>query len=183
MRRAFDPPHRTRKPARSFDDSLAQSCLHSEQGREWRAAGDLCHFLLELDDTIPDFFAHVDRDARELPRGTRILEDRSGRSQLTKIAPELIDFPLHGAAHILRGHFQFAAGDREWTVISIGRGTTLVRMLEFVEFGGSNFRVITVSGFPRLADSMNLFLFAHSGVVLLVIEIIYQNIDLRSPRF
>ena len=56
-------------------------------------------------------------------------------------------------------------------------------MLEFVEFGGINFRVIPVSGFPRLGDSMNLFLFAHSGVVLLVIEIIYQNIDLRSPRF
>jgi hypothetical protein len=183
MRRAFDPPQRARKPARSFDDSLAQSRLHSEQGRERRAAGDLGHFLLKLDDTISDFLAHVDSDARELPRGTRILEDRSGRSQLTKIVPELIDFPLHGAAHILRSHFQFAAGDREYTVISISRASTLATMLEFVEFGVINFRVIPVSGFARLADFMNLFMFAHSGVVLLVIEIVYQNIDLRSSRF
>ena len=36
-------------------------------------------------------------------RAERILEDRSGRSQLTKIVPQLLDFPLHGAAHILRG--------------------------------------------------------------------------------
>ena len=57
MRRAFDPPHRTRKPARSFDDSLAQSGLYSEQRRERRAAGDLGHFLLELDDSISDFLA------------------------------------------------------------------------------------------------------------------------------
>ena len=67
MRRAFDPQHRTRKPARSFDDSPAQSCLHSEQERERRAAGALGHFLLELDDTISDFLAHVDSDAQ---RGT-----------------------------------------------------------------------------------------------------------------
>jgi hypothetical protein len=73
MRRAFGPPYRTRKPARSSDDSLAQSCLHSEQGRERRAAGDLGHFLLELDDTISDFLARVDSDARELPRGTAFL--------------------------------------------------------------------------------------------------------------
>jgi hypothetical protein len=64
----------------------------------------------------------------------------------------------------LRGLFQFAAGDREYTIISISRGSTLARMLEFVEFGGINFRVIPVSGFARLADFMNLFLLAHFGV-------------------
>ena len=90
---------------------------------------------------------------------------------------------LHGVSHILRRLFQLAAGDREYTVISISRGSTLAKMLELVEFGGINLCVMLVSGFAWLADFMNLFLFAHSGVVLLVIEIIYQNIDLRSPRF
>jgi hypothetical protein len=189
MWRAFDPPHRTRKPARSFDDSLAQSCLHSEQRGERRAAGDLGHFLLELDDSISDFLARVDSEARELTRGARIPEARSGRSQLTKIVPELLDFPLHGAAHILRGHFQFAAGDREYTVISISRGSTLARMLEFVEFSGSNLGVMLVLGVARIADLMDFFVFAHFGVVLLCAKFqiglatSYQNIVLRSPRF
>ncbi len=93
VRRAFDPPHRTRKPARSFDDSLAQPGLHPKQRRERRAAGDLGHFLVELDESISDLLGRVDNAARELPRGARILEDRSGRSKLAKILSQLLDLP------------------------------------------------------------------------------------------
>jgi hypothetical protein len=176
MRRAFEPPHRTCKPARSFDDSLAQTGLNSEQRRERCAAGDLGHFLLELDDSISECLAHLDSDARELPRGTRTPEDRSGRSKLTKISPQLLDHLLHGIAHILRGLLQSAAGDRAYTVISISRGSTLAKML--VEIGGINLRVMLVSGFAPIADLMNLFLFAHFGVVLLMTEL--ENVDLSA---
>src|SRR6266481_6330266 len=157
MWRAFDPPHRTRKPARSFDYSLAQSGLHSEQRRERRATGDLGHFLLELNDSISDFLAHVDSDARELLRGTRILENRTGCSHLTKIVPQLLDLPLYGVTHILRGLFQFAADDRERTVISIRRVSALARMPELVEFGSISLGVMLVLGIARIADLMGLF--------------------------
>src|SRR5258708_15905867 len=71
--RHFDPPHRTCKPARSFDDSLAQPGLHPKQRRERGTAGELGHLLVKLDDSISDFLAHVDNDTLQLPRRPRIL--------------------------------------------------------------------------------------------------------------
>jgi len=116
---------------------------------------------------MSDCLAHVDSDARKLPRGTRTLEDRSGRSQLTKIVPQLLDLPLYCVTHILRGPFQFAAGDREHTIISIRRVRALARMLELLEFGGINLGVMLVLGVARITDLMDLFVFAHFAVVLL----------------
>jgi len=70
---------------------------------------------------------------------------------LIKIVSQLLDAPLHGVTHILRGLFQFAAGDREYTVISIGRVCALARMVEFVKFCGIYLGAMLVSGVARFA--------------------------------